>query len=95
METKRTQERAAVKVCILKAFVIAATFVVRLTPVREFLTADQLGRFLEAAGFWAPLAFIGIYAVGVCLFVPGAVLGAMGAVLFGACWGIFRCERTL
>jgi uncharacterized membrane protein YdjX (TVP38/TMEM64 family) len=61
--------------------------VVRFTPIKGFLTADQLGRFLETAGFWAPLVFMVIYAAGVCLFVPGTVLGALGAVLFGAYLG--------
>ncbi len=87
MQTKRIQKRAVVKAGTLIAFIIAAILVVRFTPIREFLTVDQLGRFLQAAGFWAPLIFIAIYAVGVCLFVPGTVLGAMGAILFGAYLG--------
>ena len=60
---------------------------VRFPPIKGFLTADQLGRFLAMSGIWAPLVFIVIYAVGVCLFVPGTVLGAIGAILFGAYWG--------
>jgi uncharacterized membrane protein YdjX (TVP38/TMEM64 family) len=87
MQTKKIQKKAVIKAAILVAFIICAVIVVRFTPIKGFLTADQLGRFLETAGFWAPLVFIVIYTVGVCLFVPGTVLGAMGAVLFGAYWG--------
>ena len=87
MQTKRIQKRAMVKTSILVAFIIAAIIVVRFTPIKEFLAADQLGRFIENAGFWAPLVFVVIFALGVCLFVPGTVLGALGAVLFGAYWG--------
>jgi uncharacterized membrane protein YdjX (TVP38/TMEM64 family) len=42
---------------------------------------------LAGAGLWAPLAFILVYAVGVCLFVPGSILTGLGAVIFGAYWG--------
>ncbi len=87
MQTQKIRKKAVIKAAILVAFIICAVIVVRFTPIKGFLTADQLGRFLETAGFWAPLVFMVIYTVGVCLFVPGTVLGAMGAVLFGAYWG--------
>lgn len=87
MQTKRIQNRAVIKVIVLVAFIVGALVLVRFTPIKGYLSADQLGRFLEASGFWAPLLFIAIYAVGVCLFVPGTVLGAMGAILFGAYLG--------
>jgi uncharacterized membrane protein YdjX (TVP38/TMEM64 family) len=67
--------------------VLAAIFVVRFTSLKEFLTQEQLGRLLDAAGLWAPLIFILVYSAGVCLFVPGTLLTALGAALFGAYWG--------
>ena len=39
--------------------------------------------FLEAVGWWAPVAFILIYAAGICLFIPGTLLTTLGAALFG------------
>jgi uncharacterized membrane protein YdjX (TVP38/TMEM64 family) len=87
MRPWRKNKKAMIKASILLAFIIAALILVRFTPVRRFLTADQLGRFLETSGFWAPLVFMAIYAVGVCLFIPGTVLGALGAIIFGAYWG--------
>ena len=68
-------------------FVITAVIIVRFTPVKEFLTAERLGNFLENAGFLAPLAFIIVYAAGVCLFVPGTLLTALGAAIFGPYFG--------
>jgi uncharacterized membrane protein YdjX (TVP38/TMEM64 family) len=44
---------------------------------------DRLGLLLETAGFWAPAAYVLIYAAGVCLFIPGTLLTALGAALFG------------
>ena len=42
---------------------------------------------LAAAGIWEPLVFIMVYAVGVCLFIPGTLLNALGVAIFGSCWG--------
>jgi len=77
---------------ILKAiafavFIIAAILLIRFTPVKNYLTADALGVFLETAGLWAPVVYMMIYAVGVCLFLPGTLLTGLGAAIFGAYWG--------
>jgi uncharacterized membrane protein YdjX (TVP38/TMEM64 family) len=81
------RKKATVKVLMLVAFVICAIVVVRFTPIKNYLTADELGRFLDKAGFWAPLVFIVVYAVGVCMFIPGTLLTGLGAAIFGAYWG--------
>jgi uncharacterized membrane protein YdjX (TVP38/TMEM64 family) len=82
-----SRKKAIVKVLVLVAFVICAIGVVRFTPVKNYLTADELGGFLDKAGFWAPAVFIVVYAVGVCLFIPGTLLTGLGAAIFGAYWG--------
>lgn len=78
---------ALVKASVLVAFIAVAIYVIRFTPVKDFLTREALGGFLEAAGIWAPLVYMLIYAVGVCLFVPGTLLTALGAAIFGAYYG--------
>lgn len=78
-----SRSTAIVKAIILGAFIIGAIVLVRFTPVKGYLTTEQLGRFLDTAGFWAPLVFILIYTVGVCLFVPGTFLTGLGAAIFG------------
>ena len=75
--------KAIAKALILAAFIVGAIVLVRFTPVKGYLTTEQLGRFLDTAGFWAPLVFIFIYMVGVCLFVPGTFLTGLGAAIFG------------
>ena len=82
MESHEKQMGAEIKAAALVLFVITAVVIVRFTPVKEFLTAERLGNFLENAGFLAPLAFIIVYAAGVCLFVPGTLLTALGAAIF-------------
>lgn len=81
------RRKAAFKAAILVAFIAAAIALVRFSALKDYLTAEGLGRFLASAGLWAPVVFIGIYAVGVCLFVPGSILTGIGAVIFGAYWG--------
>jgi len=86
-EVPRKSGRALLKAVVLVLFLLVAVFVVRFTPVMEYLTAETLGTLLDKAGIWAPVAFILVYAVGVCLFVPGTLITAIGAAIFGPYWG--------
>jgi uncharacterized membrane protein YdjX (TVP38/TMEM64 family) len=82
-----TGKRPLIKALFLLAFIVAAVLIVRLTPVKSYLTREALGQVLESAGYWAPLLFILVYTLGICLFVPGTLLTALGAAIFGAYWG--------
>ena len=82
-ESAGNKNKAIMKAGILVLFIVGAILAVRYTPVRSYLTVDTLGRFLDAAGIWAPITFIGVYAVGVCLFIPGTLLTGLGAAIFG------------
>ncbi|MEE4240774.1 MAG: TVP38/TMEM64 family protein [Desulfopila sp.] len=79
--------KGVLKVVLLLLFIGAAVYLVRFSPLSRYLTAQQLQVFLDSVGFWAPLLFIVIYFVGVCLFLPGTLLTALGAALFGPYWG--------
>ena len=81
------RKTAIIKALILLAFIIGAILLVRFTPLKHYLSADVLGRYLNGVGMWAPLVFILIYAAGICLFVPGTLLTGVGAAIFGAYWG--------
>lgn len=85
-QTKKSS-KAVYKAIVFAAFIIGAIFLIRYTPIKNFLTPEVLSRFLETAGFWAPLVYMAIYAVGVCLFLPGTLLTGLGAAIFGAYWG--------
>ncbi len=76
-----------IKALALLLFIVAAVVTVRFTPVKGYLTREALGQVLESAGYWAPLLFILVYIVGICLFVPGTLLTTLGAAIFGAYWG--------
>ena len=48
---------------------------------------QRLDSWLQGLGWAAPLLFVGLYAVGTVLFVPGSVMTIAAGVLFGL-WGI-------
>jgi uncharacterized membrane protein YdjX (TVP38/TMEM64 family) len=80
---EKSRARTLVKMGALAAFIVGAIALVRYTPVKGYLTPETLGGFLETVGVWASLVFMAIYAVGVCLFVPGTLLTGLGAAIFG------------
>jgi uncharacterized membrane protein YdjX (TVP38/TMEM64 family) len=86
-QPSNTRSKALVKAVILVAFIVLAISLIRFTPIKNYLTAKALGHFLETAGYWAPVLFMLIYAIGVCLFLPGTLLTGLGAAIFGAYWG--------
>ncbi len=87
MTAEKSRSGAAIKAALLMVFIFAAFVVVRFTPVRGYLSPEALSRLIDAAGIWAPVAYIVIYAAGVCLFLPGTLLAAIGAAIFGPCFG--------
>ena len=87
MDTQIKKRKGLLKAMIFLVFVISAIVLIRFTPVKDYLTAEALTAFLDNAGFWAPVVYILIYAVGVCLFLPGTLLTGLGAAIFGAYWG--------
>ncbi len=83
LKGKTGGKKAAIKATVLVIFIVVAIYLVRFTPLKHHLNAKSLGVFLEASGFWAPLVYILIYAIGVCLFLPGTLLTSLGAAIFG------------
>ena len=84
---KKNPSGALIKALVLILFIVSAILVIRYTPVKAYLTAEALGRFLDTAGIWAPIVFMFVYAAGVSLFVPGTLLTGLGAAIFGPYWG--------
>ena len=86
-EPTKGRKRAVIKAVVFVLFIIAAVYFIRFTSAKEFFTQTTLSHFLGTAGMWAPLFFIFVYVVGVCLFVPGTLLTALGAAIFGSYGG--------
>jgi uncharacterized membrane protein YdjX (TVP38/TMEM64 family) len=87
MESNKNRRGPAIKAAVLIIFLVAAIVIARFTPLREYLTAEKLRLLLDTAGPWAPVAYIGAYAAGVCFFMPGTLLATVGAAIFGPYYG--------
>jgi uncharacterized membrane protein YdjX (TVP38/TMEM64 family) len=81
------RRHAVLKAIVFAIFLIAAIYFIRFTSIKNYLTPEAINTILEKVGIWAPVLFIFIYALGVCLFVPGLLLTGIGAILFGPFWG--------
>jgi uncharacterized membrane protein YdjX (TVP38/TMEM64 family)/rhodanese-related sulfurtransferase len=54
---------------------------------RDSLNPALIESSIRDLGAWAPLGHVVLFAVGTVLFVPGAIFGLAGGVLFGPLWG--------
>jgi len=88
-QPKKNHKYALIKALVFLLFIGAAISVIHFTSLRQFFNQEVLSHFLEKTGFWVPFIFILIYAAGVCLFVPGTLLTALGAAFFGPYRGFF------
>ncbi|MBD3259768.1 hypothetical protein GF371_04020 [Candidatus Woesearchaeota archaeon] len=50
---------------------------------KQFLTKEGINTFVSTYGALAPLAFIGLYVMGICLFIPSVIFTGLGGYLFG------------
>lgn len=87
MNAGKPKSGAKLKALIFGLFIVGAIVLIRFSPVKDYVTAEMLGELLESVGYWAPLLYIVVYAVGVCLFIPGTLLTGLGAAIFGPYWG--------
>jgi uncharacterized membrane protein YdjX (TVP38/TMEM64 family)/rhodanese-related sulfurtransferase len=55
--------------------------------LQGWLNASAIEGGIRELGPFAPLAFIGAFALATVLFVPGSLFGLAGGVLFGPLWG--------
>jgi hypothetical protein len=70
---KKDHEYALIKAVVFVFFICPAISVIHFTSLKQLFNQEVLSHFSEEAGFLAPLIFVLVYAVGVCLFVPGTL----------------------
>ena len=54
---------------------------------RDQLDPAAIEGAIRNLGLWGPVAHVALFALGTVLFVPGALFGLVGGVLFGPTWG--------
>ena len=77
---------------VFALFLAAMIILFRFTPVREYISPDYLQSLVSSFGPWGGLAFVLLYAVGICLFLPATLFTGIGAVLFGTLYGFLYNE---
>jgi uncharacterized membrane protein YdjX (TVP38/TMEM64 family)/Fe-S oxidoreductase len=73
---------------LVLALIVAAILGIHFSGVMEHFDADTLRTTVAAWGWFAPVAFMLIYAIAPSLFLPGLPLTIAGGVLFGPFWGV-------
>lgn len=62
---------------------VGSAIAVKVTGVSEDLTRESIQSMIEGAGVWGFLAFLGVFAIGELLHVPGLVFVAAAIVAYG------------
>lgn len=75
------------KVLILIIFIALAVYLSQQSYVTQLLSKEGLQNFVNGFGVFGPVVYILIYAAGICLFIPGSLLTAVGGIIFGTVWG--------
>jgi len=83
-ECRMNKRKLIYRVTLVVALVVAISW---LAFHREFFATTALEQELQRFGRWAPILFVGLYALSTVLFVPGSALTVVGGALFGPIWG--------
>jgi uncharacterized membrane protein YdjX (TVP38/TMEM64 family) len=87
MNADKKSSTPIIKAAFFVVFILAAVLVFRFTPLKEYLHPQSLKDLFAASGNLAPLFFVFVYAIGVCLFLPATLFTGIGAMLFGTLFG--------
>ena len=66
---------------------VIAGAVLWATLHRDQFDAISLDRWLTDLGFWAPVVYVLLFAIGTVVFLPGSLFALAGGALFGPVWG--------
>ncbi len=84
---KNNSSKALIKALIFICFIAVCIIIIRFTPAKNYITVQTISSFIDRSGVWAPIVYILIYSIGVCIFLPGTLLTAIGAAVFGPYYG--------
>ncbi len=79
--------KSALPRLVLLAVVVGAIALVTLN--RDKLNPDVLDAWLSDFGLWAPVIYVGLYALGTVVFAPGSLFALAGGAMFGPVLGTF------
>ncbi len=68
---------------------LVATAIALVTLNRDQLNPESLDAWLSGFGIWAPVVYVGLYALGTVVFAPGSLFALAGGAMFGPVLGTF------
>jgi uncharacterized membrane protein YdjX (TVP38/TMEM64 family) len=77
----------AQRLFLLAVAVVGLLILARLSGIGTRFTAAGLRETIQGAGIWGALAFIGVFALGQLVHVPGLVFYVASVFAFGRAWG--------
>ncbi len=80
------KRKNVLKVIGLVLFIVLAVYLTRYGPLSD-LSRESIRTMVDNFGILSPIFYIFLYALGICLLLPGTLLTAGGAVAFGTFWG--------
>ncbi|MFA6283180.1 MAG: VTT domain-containing protein [Desulfurivibrionaceae bacterium] len=86
------EKKGVGKAIAFALFLAAMIALFRFTPAREYISPGYLQSLVQSFGPWGPLAFVLLYAGGICLFLPATLFTGIGALLFGTLYGFLYNE---
>jgi uncharacterized membrane protein YdjX (TVP38/TMEM64 family) len=88
-QTDGGKSGSGVKLVVLIVIIAAGFVTFQYTSFGDYVQPERLKAFFDSiAGFWwAPLAYMGIYALGTVVGAPGLFLTIVGGLTFGTTYG--------
>ncbi len=71
----------------LTVLAVVAVAIGLVTLNRDQLNPEALDAWLSGFGFWAPVIYVGLYALGTVVFAPGSLFALAGGAMFGPVFG--------
>ncbi len=66
---------------------VVAGAIILVTLNRDKLNPEALDAWLSGFGIWAPVIYVGLYALGTVVFAPGSLFALAGGAMFGPVLG--------
>lgn len=92
MPPKKSPPRPWLRLALLAGLLGAGYLLLRASGLAAHLTLENLQELAQRVrdlGWVAPAAYLGLWLAACLFFLPGLPITLLGAVIFGAWWGIF------
>ncbi len=72
--------------------IVLIIFSIKFFHIQEYLTQENLHRFIDRFGIYAPIIFILIYSITPVFFLPGIPFALFAGAAFGPFWGVIYAD---